>query len=204
MSTASNHLVYIVDDDQAIRSAISLLLKAEGINSCEFASADEFLRDFKPHDQCCLVADVRMPGMSGLELQQELNRRHISLPMIIITGHGDISMAVKAMKAGATDFIEKPFRNQALLDRIRDCLAKSAQLQREQKQRNEATKKLALLTKREREIMTHLVAGKLNKQIGAELNISTRTVEAHRAKLMEKLQAKSVSDIVQIAIAGED
>ena len=196
---SSKHIVHIVDDDEAVRKAICLLLKSEGIATREYASAIQFLDEYDALDDCCLVADVRMPGLSGLELQEELIKRGITIPVIIMTGHGDIGMAVKAMKAGATDFIEKPFKNQVLLDRIRDCLEKAVHLKKLQQQRMEASDRLALLTEREREVMDHLVAGKLNKQIAAELNISTRTVEAHRARVMDKLQAKSLSDIIRIA-----
>ena len=192
--------VYIVDDDEGIRKALGLLMKSAGLLAEQYASADAFLQDFNPSKGGCLVVDVRMPGISGLELQKVLANRQISIPVIIMTGHGDVTMAVKAMKAGAADFIEKPFKNQELLDRIQQCLAQSAELQINQEQRAAAIERVALLTDREREVLNFLVAGKLNKQIAAELDISIRTVEAHRAKIMDKLQAKSLSDVVRIAL----
>ena len=193
-------VVYIVDDDEAIRKAIALLLKSANISAEEYVSADQFLAAYTPDKSGCLVVDVRMPGMSGLELQETLSRRQICLPVIIMTGHGDVAMAVKVMKAGAADFIEKPFKNQVLLDRIQYCLAQSSELQVSQQQRHVASERVALLTGREREVMDLLVAGKLNKQVAAELDISVRTVEAHRAKIMDKLQVKSLSEVVRMAL----
>jgi two-component system response regulator FixJ len=194
------NIIYIVDDDDAVRSALALLMKSEGLNAQTYTSADAFLDAFDPDTPGCLVVDVRMPGMSGLELQTVLNKRHIDIPVIIMTGHGDISMAVTAMKAGAADFIEKPFKNQELLDRIQQCIAKSNQLHKDSQQRKQAAERLALLSNREREIMDLLVAGKLNKQIAAELDISTRTVEAHRARIMEKLEVKSLPDVIRMSL----
>jgi two-component system response regulator FixJ len=192
--------VYIVDDDENIRKAIALLLKSAGLTAEQYASADEFLKCFDPDKGGCLVVDVRMPGMSGLELQDVIRERQIVMPVIIMTGHGDVAMAVKAMKAGAVDFIEKPFKNQELLDRIEQCLSQSAELQVNKQHQLEVVERIRLLTGREREVMELLVAGKLNKQVAAELDISTRTVEAHRARIMDKLQAKSFSEVVRIAM----
>lgn len=193
-------VVYIVDDDEAIRKAIALLLKSANISAEEYASADQFLAAYTPDKSGCLVVDVRMPGMSGLELQEILSRRQVCLPVIIMTGHGDVAMAIKAMKAGAADFIEKPFKNQLLLDIIQQCFAQLSDLQVSQQQRHAAIERVALLTGREREVMDLLVAGKLNKQVAAELDISIRTVEAHRAKIMDKLQVKSLSEVVRMAL----
>lgn len=193
-------IIYIVDDDEAVRRALALLMKTMGLTAETYASADAFLDAFDPDRAGCLVVDVRMPGMSGLELQAVLAQRQICVPVIIMTGHGDVSMAVTAMKGGAADFIEKPFKNQELLDRIQQCVATSEQLHLDNQQRQRAAERLALLSDREREIMDLLVAGMLNKQIAAELDISIRTVEAHRARIMEKLQTKSLPDIVRIAL----
>jgi two-component system response regulator FixJ len=179
--------VYIVDDDENIRKAIALLLKSAGLTAEQYASADEFLKCFDPDKGGCLVVDVRMPGMSGLELQDVIRERQIVMPVIIMTGHGDVAMAVKAMKAGAVDFIEQ-------------CLSQSAELQVNKQHQLEVVERIRLLTGREREVMELLVAGKLNKQVAAELDISTRTVEAHRARIMDKLQAKSFSEVVRIAM----
>ena len=197
------HIIYIVDDDEAVRSALALLMKSVGLTAQTYASADAFLEAFNPDRAGCLVVDVRMPGMSGLELQEVLVKRRIHIPVIIMTGHGDVSMAVKAMKAGASDFIEKPFKNQELLDRIKQCVAKSDQLHMDQQRRKEAVERLALLSEREREVMDLLVDGKLNKQIAAELNISIRTVEAHRAKVMDKLEANSLPEVVRISLLAD-
>ncbi|MGD8568650.1 MAG: response regulator transcription factor [Gammaproteobacteria bacterium] len=194
------HTIYIVDDDEAVRGALALLMKSAGLKAETYESADAFLQYFDPQVGGCLLADVRMPGMTGLELQQELVKRKIDVPVIIMTGHGDVAMAVSAMKAGAVDFIEKPFRNQDLLDKIQQSLIKADELQASHHQRAEALERLALLSNREREVMDLLVKGKLNKQIAAELDISIRTVEAHRAKIMDKLQAKSLPDVVRISL----
>lgn len=197
---SNDRIIYIVDDDEAVRSALSLLMRAEGFKAQCFASADAFLAAFQPESASCLLVDVRMPGMSGLELQQQLAQRQIPLPVIIMTGHGDVAMAVAAMKAGAMDFIEKPFRNQDLLDRIQQCIEKYDQQLLDKQQRTKAMELLALLTEREREVMDLLVTGKLNKQIAAELDISVRTAEAHRARIMEKLQVRTLADVVRISL----
>lgn len=197
------HVIHIVDDDEAVRSALALLMKSVGLTARTYASADELLGGLDADRAGCLLVDVRMPGMSGLELQEELVARGIRLPVIVMTGHGDVSMAVRAMKSGASDFIEKPFKNQELLDRITQCVAKSDQLHKDQQRQTQAATRLALLSEREREVMNLLVAGKLNKQIAAELNISIRTVEAHRAKVMDKLEANSLPDVVRISLLAD-
>lgn len=197
------HTIYIVDDDEAVRGALALLMKSAGLKAETYESADAFLRNYNPECNGCLVADVRMPGMSGLELQQELVNRKVDIPVIIMTGHGDVAMAVNAMKAGASDFIEKPFRNQDLLNKIQQSLTKADELHANHQHRAEALERLGLLSKREREVMDLLVKGKLNKQIAAELDISIRTVEAHRAKIMDKLQANSLPDVVRISLLEE-
>jgi len=196
--------VYIVDDDAAIRDALRLLLKSSGMRVETCASAEEFLGACRPPLSGCLLVDVRMPGMSGLELQEALAARGIRLPVIVITGHGDVAMAVRAMKAGAVDFIEKPFDNAALLECLRNALARAANAHQHEMKSAEVAAHLALLTQREREVMQLLIAGKPNKVIAADLAISARTVEVHRARIMEKLKARSLADVVRLALAAAD
>lgn len=196
--------VYIVDDDEAIRNALRLLLKTAGLSTQIYSSAQEFLASYKSDVAGCLILDVRMPGMSGLDLQKLLLTRHIRIPVIIMTGHGEVSMAVQAMKNGAVDFIEKPFKNDVLLDRVNQAIAQDLAERAEQKLHFAAASRISTLTCREREIMALLIQGKRNKIIASELGISNRTVEAHRAKIMEKMQAHSLSDIVRATVGVED
>lgn len=197
-------IVYIVDDDEAIRDALRFLMRSAGLRAQPCASAQEFLNGYKGDLAGCVILDVRMPGMSGLELQKLLLERHIRVPVIIMTGHGDISMAVQAMKDGAVDFIEKPFKNEILLERVKQSLAHDVAERAEQKSHIEAASRISTLTPREREVMELLIQGKRNKIIASELGISNRTVEAHRAKIMEKMQAHSLSDIVRVNFAAAD
>ncbi len=192
--------VHIVDDDQAVRSSLLLLMRSAGHKAAAFESAQAFLESGAAYDPGCLILDVRMPGMSGLELQEYLMARGLCIPVIILTGHGDVPMAVRALKAGAVDFIEKPFKNQALLERVEHGLRLDRQRRREERRSIEISRRLARLTPREKEVMQGLVDGKTNKAIAAELGISTRTVEAHRARTMEKLQVRSLSEIVRLAL----
>jgi len=198
----SEPTVYVVDDDEPIRDSLRMLLRSAGLPVETFASAQQFLAAYTPPAPGCLLVDVRMPGMSGLELQELLAARKIALPVIVITGHGHVAMAVRAMKAGAADFVEKPFDDELLLECIRRTLARDADTRRRQSRSSESTQRLAALTPREREIMEHLVAGKSNKAIAADLGISARTVEVHRARIMEKLEAKSLADVVRIALSS--
>jgi len=193
-------MIHIVDDDDAVRDALSLLLQAENIPYQSYASAEKFLDEHAQFKLGCLVLDIRMPGMNGLELLELLNKQNIAIPVIFITGHGDISMAVKAMKAGATDFIEKPFDNELLLRLVRNCLGECVEINNAIQHQHEMEARLARLTKREREVMELLVDGKQNKVIAQELNISPRTVELHRSRVMEKLQVHSLSELVRIAL----
>ena len=193
-------VVHIVDDDDAVRDALQMLMTSENIAAKTYASADDFITQKNIKKPGCLLLDVRMPGMNGLQLLEQLKKNDISLPVILITGHGDISMAVQAMKDGAADFIEKPFNNERLLNTIKVCLDDCINLNSKTEQRKEMQQKIATLTRREREIMNLLVEGKKNKLIAQELGISTRTVELHRAKVMEKLHANSLSDIVRTAL----
>ncbi len=189
-------LVYLVDDDDAVRDSLGLLLHSVGLECKVFASALEFLDAYDPDQHACLVADIRMPGLSGLELQERLNEQRAGIPIVFITGHGDVPMAVNAMKAGATDFIQKPFRDQDLLDRIHKGLA----LDREQRvwraQEKEIRKRIGLLTPRETEVMERVVRGQANKVIAMDLGVSQRTVELHRARVMRKLKMRSLADLV--------
>ncbi|PKQ02423.1 MAG: DNA-binding response regulator [Alphaproteobacteria bacterium HGW-Alphaproteobacteria-12] len=195
--------VFVVDDDEAVRDSLSVLLEAEGYAARAFGSARAFLDVCQPDQAGCLVADIRMPDMDGLALQEELVNRRIALPVIIVTGHGDVALAVRAMKAGAVDFIEKPFDGEALLDGVKRAL----ELARKQKSRSararDAAARTATLTLRERQVLEHLMAGRSNKMIAHELGISPRTIEIHRAHLMEKMQVRSLSDLVRTALEAE-
>jgi FixJ family two-component response regulator len=192
-------LVYVVDDDEAIRDSLAFLLSSTGVSVETYASATDFLAAYDAAGPACVVLDIRMPGMSGMELQDTLLERNIRLPLIFITGHGDVPMAVEAVKKGAVDFIEKPFNDHELLLRIDRALRQ----QEEDVQRRSSTQaRLSALTPREREVMEMVVTGKLNKTIADQLGISIKTVEAHRAKVMEKMQAKSLADLVQMALAS--
>ena len=197
------HTVFIVDDDDSIRKSMRFLMKSAGLNAKIYSNAKEFLDCYQPDTSGCLVVDIRMPGMSGLELQQELNKQGSRLPLIVVTGHGDVNMAVQAMKAGAADFIEKPFDDEVMLSRIQECLKSYAQSQEEQEKATQWSSRVSSLTPREREVMTMLAEGKANKVIANELGISSRTIEAHRARIMEKLEAGSLADIVRISLTTQ-
>jgi len=190
--------VFIVDDDAAIRVAMQALLDSVNIAHEIYASADEYLENVGEQRPGCLVLDIRMPGLGGLELQDELINRGNTVPIIFITGHGDVPMAVEAMQKGAVDFIQKPFRDQELLDRIREALATDEQRREKQQVHDEVTRCLEKLTKREREVFNLVVTGKPNKVIAYELGVSQRTVEIHRARVMEKMQARSLANLVKM------
>ncbi|MER2527785.1 MAG: response regulator [Candidatus Competibacter denitrificans] len=190
--------VFLIDDDQAVRDAIRLLLETSGFTVQAFASAIDFLNTAVIGQPGCLVLDVRMPGLSGLDLQKRLRAQGYRIPIIFITGHGDVPMAIRAMKAGAFDFIEKPFQGQTLLARIEEALAADGQERCRQTQRADAAARLALLSPREREVLERVADGQYNKVIAAELNISLSTVEIHRKRVMEKLQAESLTDLIRL------
>ncbi|MBL8471531.1 MAG: response regulator transcription factor [Rhodocyclaceae bacterium] len=196
--------VHIVDDEADVREALALLVRSVGLAAASYASAYDFLQRYRPGAAGCAVFDVRMPGMSGLDLQEKLRRDGIALPIIFMTGHGDVPMAVRAMRAGALDFIEKPFNDQEMLDRIQAAIARDAEARDAAADLRQVAARHADLTPREREVMQLIVAGRLNKQIADELGLSTRTVELHRAHLMEKMQADSLSHLVRMALALED
>jgi len=193
-------LVMIVDDDAGVRNAMRSLLKSVGLNSALFASAQEFLDGYKPSQLGCLVLDIRMPGMSGMELQQQLNMRGAVIPVIFMTGHGDIPMAVEAMQHGAFDFLQKPFRDQDLLDRIQRAIARDAELRKSLGEHERIQVHLESLTPREREVLDLMTQGKQNKVIGQELGVSPRTIEIHRARVMEKMNAGSVAELVHMML----
>ena len=192
--------VFIVDDDPSIRFAMRALLDSVNIKHEIFASGDEFLDSDSDMRSGCLVLDIRMPGLGGLELQEELLNRGSTLPIIFITGHGDVPMAVEAMQKGAVDFIQKPFRDQELLDRIREALKTDSERRKEQRKHSAVADRVARLTNREREVFDLVVTGKPNKVIAYELGVSQRTVEIHRARVMEKMRAKSLADLVKMHI----
>ena len=192
--------VFVVDDDEAVRNSLRLLLKAVGLPTEVFRSADEYLKAFDNGRSGCLVLDIRMPGMSGLELQEELNRREAILPIIFISGHGDIPMAVEAMQRGALDFLQKPFRDQDLLDRIHRAIEKDRTGRALLGNRESIRARIASLTPREQEILTMVTQGKANKVIAADLELSQRTVEIHRAHVMEKMGANSLAHLVRMVV----
>ncbi len=190
--------VYVVDDDDGMRRALTLLLSTVGYNTHAFARPSEFLAKLKADEPGCLVLDIRMPEMSGLELQRQLNRSGCMLPIIFITGHGDVPMAVQAMKAGAFEFIQKPFRDQDLLDQINHALRHDAENRQNVARRADVLRRLETLTPRERQVMDLVVDGGANKVIAIDLGLSERTVEIHRAKVMEKMGARSVAHLVKL------
>jgi FixJ family two-component response regulator len=196
----SRPTIFVVDDDAAVRDALKLLLRSVGQPVETFASAQEFLEAYSEDRPGCLVLDIRMPGMSGLELQQKLNEKHSILPIIFITGHGDVPMAVEAMQAGAVDFIQKPFRDQDLIDRINQALEKDNNNRAALGERNDIRRRLETLTPREREVLDLVVHGKANKVIAGDLKLSQRTVEIHRARVMEKMQASSLAHLVRMVL----
>jgi two-component system response regulator FixJ len=191
-------IVFIVDDDEAVRASLRLLLKSVGIAATAIGSAREFLARHDASQPSCLLLDIRMPGMSGLELQQALNLRGQIIPVIFITGHGDVPMAVEAMKNGAFDFLQKPFRDQELIDRVQLALAKDKENRVALSQHSKIKAHLESLTPREREVLDLMTRGKPNKVMAADLGISQRTVEIHRARVMEKMEASSLAQAVRM------
>jgi FixJ family two-component response regulator len=192
--------VFVVDDDQAMRNSLKWLIESVSMQVETYESANAFIQAYYPGRSGCLLLDVRMPGMSGLELQEYLRVNQIAIPVIIITGHGDVPMAVRAMKAGAVDFIEKPFNDELLLESIRHAMALDAKQRDMQSQRAEIATRLARLTPREHEVMVMVTNGRANKEIATSLGVSSKTVEAHRARVMEKMEADSLAELVRMAI----
>lgn len=201
-AATSTATVYVIDDDEAVRTSLDWLIASVNLPVRTFASARAFLDDYNADEEGCVVVDVRMPGMSGLELQRKLAETAGHLPVIIITGHGDIHMAVDAMKAGAFDFIEKPFDDQLLLDLVQKAIEKSLEVAHDQALREEIARRLGLLTPREREVLDLVMLGEPNKRIAITLGICEKTVEAHRAKVMEKTQARSIAELIKLVLAA--
>ena len=195
-------VVFVVDDDDAVRESLEISLKLAGHQVESFASAPDFLASGAPSRPGCLVTDIRMPDMDGLELQEELKRRNSALPVIVITGHGDVPLAVRAMKAGAGDFLEKPFARDALLAAVQRALERNADAADGASMSEQIRGRIALLTPKEREVFDLVLAGKQSKVIAYELGASPRTVEIHRARMMKKLNAGSLQELVRMAIAA--
>jgi two-component system response regulator FixJ len=201
-SMTNERQIFIVDDDEAVRESLAALLTSYGYSTLTFQSALHFLARADRNAVGCLIADVRMPEMDGLELQEKVASDIPNLAVVIITGHGDVPIAVRAMKAGAVDFIEKPFSEETILDAVKHALAYAARSRRPSENEGEASVRLELLTPREREVLVGLVAGQPNKTIAYDLGISARTVEIHRARVMEKMQVRSLSALVRLAISA--
>jgi two-component system response regulator FixJ len=194
--------VFVVDDDPSIRRALTRLIQSVGLSVESYASAQEFLQACDAERAGCLVLDIRMPQLSGLDLQQMLASHNIELPIIFITGHGDVPTSVRAMKAGALDLIQKPFQDQELLDAIQRAIARDLELRKRRAEHTSAARRAALLTPREREVFCLVVAGMMNKEIAAKLGISEKTIKVHRARVMEKMQARSVAELVVLSQAA--
>lgn len=192
--------VFVVDDDPAMRASLRWLIESVGLAVVTCSNAREFLDTYRPEQPGCLLLDVRMPGMSGLDLQSELSSRKIALPIVIITGYAEVPLAVRAMKAGAVDFIEKPFSDEALLECIRGAIKRDAERRRIELNRHSIARRLEQLTAREHDVLQRVVLGKSNKVIASELSLATKTVEAHRAHVMEKMQATSLAELIRLAV----
>jgi FixJ family two-component response regulator len=197
----SQGTVFIVDDDAAVCRALQRLLESVGLDVTTFGSAQEFLDEFDAGRPGCLVLDVRMPGLSGLDLQDVLNSKNVTIPIIFISAHGDVPVSVRAMKAGAMDFFQKPIHHQTFLDAVNRALAKDAEVRKQESEKDDIRRRVESLTPREREVLNLLVAGLRNKQIAGELGASERTIKIHRARVMEKMEAESLPDLVLMAQA---
>lgn len=196
--------VYIVDDDPSVRHSLTWLIESVGQQVKTYASPGEFLADYREGGPGCLILDVRMPETSGLDLQEQLNKDGFTLPIIIITGHADVPMAIRALKAGAFDFIEKPFNDQLLIERIQQAIDHCHNMTKKQQRLQETRDRLAKLTFREQQVLDGVVAGKSNKVIAKDLDISIKTIEVHRANLMAKMDANSLSDLIRKTLSAQD
>jgi two-component system response regulator FixJ len=202
--TEVDQSVFVVEDDEAVRDSLALLLKSEGWNVRTFNSGSEFLESWDEGMVGCIVLDIRMPGMDGMAVQKALNERRSLLPIIFVTGHGDVPLAVEAMRHGAVDFIEKPYREGSLLDKVEAALAKDAEQRKVLSQQQVILDRIRSMTPREREIMGRMVAGQANKVIAIELEISQRTVEIHRSRVMHKMGTHSLAHLVRMVMTVKD
>ena len=196
--------VFVVEDDEAVRDSLELLLKSDGKPVKTYESATAFLKDYSDKMAGCIVLDIRMPGMDGMELQKKLNEKHSILPIIFVTGHGDVPMAVDAMKEGAVDFIQKPYREEALLEKIEAALKQELEQRKSLDEKQEIIRRVKSLTPREHEIMDRMIAGQANKVIAIELEISQRTVEIHRSRVMHKMGTHSLAHLVRMVLSVKD
>lgn len=196
--------VYVVEDDEAVRDSLELLLKSDGKPVKTYESATAFLKEYSDKMAGCIVLDIRMPGMDGMELQKKLNEKHSILPIIFVTGHGDVPMAVDAMKEGAVDFIQKPYREEALLEKIEAALKQDLEQRKSLDEKQEIIRRVKSLTPREHEIMDRMIAGQANKVIAIELEISQRTVEIHRSRVMHKMGTHSLAHLVRMVLSVKD
>jgi len=196
--------LYVVEDDEAVRDSLELLLKSDSKPVKTYESANAFLQDYSEKMAGCIVLDIRMPGMDGMELQKKLNEKHSILPIIFVTGHGDVPMAVDAMKEGAVDFIQKPYREEALLEKIEAALEQDREQRKSLDEKQEIVRRVKSLTPREREIMERMIAGQANKVIAIELEISQRTVEIHRSRVMHKMGTHSLAHLVRMVLSVKE
>ncbi len=203
MKDSPNCLVYILDDDEGVRDSLAWMLEGKGYRTQCFGSAEEFLAGFNKNRLACLITDIRMDGMSGLQLQDKLLEGGIKLPMAFITGHGDVPLAVSTMKKGALDFIQKPFEEKAIVELVEKMQAQAVELFAEAQTEQQRQNMLSKLTARESQVIERIAAGRLNKQIADDLDISIKTVEAHRANIMEKLGAHTVADLMKVVLGGK-
>jgi len=199
MKSPAGPIVFIIDDDRGMRQSIQDLVESVGLRAESFATGEEFLKRKRTYEPSCLVLDVRLPAMSGLDFQRRLDEAGMQIPIIFITAHGDISMSVRALKSGAVEFLTKPFRDQDLLDAIQQALQRDSAAREFQAEIHDLHERYGALTGREREVMTHVVAGLLNKQIASEIGASEATVKIHRGHVMQKMQAGSIVDLVRMA-----
>lgn len=202
--TETRQTVYVVEDDEAVRDSLELLLKSDGKPVSTYDNANAFLKDYSEKMAGCIVLDIRMPGMDGMELQKKLNEKHSILPIIFVTGHGDVPMAVDAMKEGAVDFIQKPYREEALLQKIEAALEQDREQRKTLGEKQEILRRVKSLTPREHEIMDRMIAGQANKVIAIELEISQRTVEIHRSRVMHKMGTHSLAHLVRMILSVKD
>jgi len=202
-SPPSQQTVYVIDDSPAIRKSLQLLMEMIGLPVKAFPSAASFLEAYKPGDAGCLILDIRMPGMNGLDLQQELNRRSFDLPIIVLTGYADVPSAIRALKSGAVEFLEKPAEDDVLLDHVRRALAFDAQHRRQRSEDDVVRERFERLSPRELEVLRLVIDGLSSKEIGHRLHVACKTVEAHRLRIMNKMEVESVADLVRVVVAFE-